>query len=198
MTISHLLEDFGNSISSQTQAQPAEAASEEALLESYETGYKAGWEDASKAREDNERAMSDALLSNLQDLSFTYHEAHEAVLAEVAPMVEKAIMTVLPDLARKSVGAIVIEELHRIIDAHGATQVSLVTSPDDYDTIADLMPEDLQFPVNLKADPALASGQAQFEFDAREREIDLSEVLGAVEQAFAAFTHETRKEAQNG
>lgn len=198
MTISHLLEDFGNSASSPAVTQASEPVSEEALLDSYETGYKAGWEDATKARDDSQKAIGDALLANLQDLSFTYHEAHEAVLADVAPMVEKAIMTVLPELARKSVGAIVIDELQRIIESHGATPVCLVTSPDDYDTVAELMPGDLQFPVTIKPDPALASGQAQFKFDAREREIDLSEVLGAVEQAFVAFTHETRKEAQNG
>lgn len=198
MTIAHLLEDFGDSLTAQSAAQVQEQASEEALLDSYETGYKAGWADATKAGDKNQLAAQETLVATLQDLSFTYHEAHEAVLGDIAPMVEKAIMTVLPELARKSVGAIVIEELQRIIESHGATPVCLVTSPDDHDTVADLMPDDLQFPVTLKSDPALASGQAQFEFDSREREIDLSEVLGAVEQAFAAFTHETRKEAQNG
>ncbi|TCL01433.1 flagellar assembly protein FliH [Shimia isoporae] len=198
MTISHLLEDFGNSVEASSAAQTAEPVSEEALLDSYETGYKAGWDDATKAREDGQKAVSDSLAANLQDLSFTYHEAHEAVLGDIAPMVEKAIMTVLPEIARKSVGAVVVEELRRIIDTHGGTQVCLVTSQDDHDTVAAMIPEDLQFPVVLKSDPTLASGQAQFEFDSREREIDLSEVLGAVEQAFAAFTHETRKEAQNG
>ena len=198
MTISHLLEDFGTCIASPNAPNASDTAGEEALLDSYETGYKAGWADATQANADGQKALSSALTANLQDLSFTYHEAHEAVLSDIAPMVEKAIMTVLPELARKSVGAIVVEELHRIIDSHGATEVCLITSIDDHETVADLMPEDLQLPVTLKSDPALASGQAQFKFDAREREIDLSEVLGAVEQAFTAFTHETRKEAQNG
>jgi flagellar assembly protein FliH len=140
-------------------------------------------------------ALQDTLKANLQDLSFTYHEAHEAVLSSLAPMVEKAVMTVLPEVARTSVGSVVVDELRRIIDTQGATKVCLVTSPDDHDTVAAMMPDDLQFPVELTTYPALTPGQVQFEFDAREREIDLSEVLGAVEQAFEAFTHETRKEA---
>ncbi|WP_270725532.1 FliH/SctL family protein [Shimia sp. Alg240-R146] len=198
MSISHLLEDFGHSAEIAAKSATPETATEESLLDSYETGYKAGWEDGTKAREDAQKSISDALASNLQDLSFTYHEAHEAVLSDIAPMVEKAIMTVLPEIARKSVGAVVVEELRQIIETHGATKVKLVTSPDDHETVAAMLPQDLQFPVALTTDPDLASGQAQFEFDTREREIDLSEVLGAVEQAFAAFTHETRKEAQNG
>ncbi|KPA20347.1 hypothetical protein shim_33360 [Shimia sp. SK013] len=198
MSISHLLEDFGRSAEIATTSAAPVTASEESLLDSYETGYKAGWEDATKARDDAHSSISETLAANLQDLSFTYHEAHSSVLSEIAPMVEKAIMTVLPEIARKSVGAVVVEELRQIIQTHGATQVNLVTSPDDHETVAAMLPEDLQFPVVMTTDPDLASGQAQFEFDTREREVDLSEVLGAVEQAFSAFTHETRKEAQNG
>ena len=142
--------------------------------------------------------VSAALAGRLNDLSFTYHEAREAILADLAPTVEKAIMTVLPELARQAVGALAVEQLHKIVRENSETPVVLSTAPDCYQPVIDVMPEDKQLPVEVVRDESLAEGQVRFEFAQRERLIDLSEVLEAVAGAMTAFTHETRKEAQNG
>lgn len=199
MSISHLFEDFGgiNAPAPEPIAAPDEG-NEDEMLESFEQGYKAGWDDAISAKSEEHASVSAALAGRLNDLSFTYHEAREAILADLAPTVEKAIMTVLPELARQAVGALAVEQLHKIIRENSETPVVLSTAPDCYQPVIDVMPEDKKLPVEVVRDESLAEGQVRFEFAQRERLIDLSEVLEAVAGAMTAFTHETRKEAQNG
>ncbi|WP_294229816.1 hypothetical protein [uncultured Shimia sp.] len=199
MSISHLFEDFGgiNAPEPEPIAVPDEG-NEDEMLESFEQGYKAGWDDAISAKSEEHASVSAALAGRLNDLSFTYHEAREAILADLAPTVEKAIMTVLPELARQAVGALAVEQLHKIVRENSETPVVLSTAPDCYQPVIDVLPEDKKLPVEVVRDESLAEGQVRFEFAQRERLIDLSEVLEAVAGAMTAFTHETRKEAQNG
>ncbi len=199
MSISHLFEDFGG-IKAPVEPEPValDEGNEEDMLASFEQGYKAGWDDAISAKSEEHASVSVELASKLNDLSFTYHEAREAILADLAPTVEKAIMTVLPELARQAVGALAVEQLHKIVRENSETPVVLSTAPDCYQPVIDVMPDDKQFPVEVVRDENLAEGQVRFEFAQRERLIDLSEVLEAVAGAMEAFTHETRKEIQNG
>jgi len=199
MSISHLFEDFGGIRTPEPEpVATQDEGDEDDMLESFEQGYKAGWDDAISAKSEEHASVSAALSTKLNDLSFTYHEAREAILADLAPTVEKAIMTVLPEVARQAVGALAVEQLHQIVRENSETPVVLSTAPDCYQPVIDVMPEDQKFPVQVVRDESLAEGQVRFEFAQRERLIDLSEVLEVVAEAMAAFTHETRKEAQNG
>ena len=199
MSVSHLFEDFGGITAPEPEPVAAESGgNEDELLASFEQGYKAGWDDAISAKSEEHASVSAELATRLNDLSFTYHEARESILADLAPTVEKAIMTVLPEVARQAVGALAVEQLNAIIRENSETPVVLSTAPDTYQPIIDVMPEDQKIPVEVVRDESLAEGQVRFEFAQRERLIDLSEVLEAVAEAMTAFTHETRKEAQNG
>ncbi|MBO9407434.1 hypothetical protein J7399_08350 [Shimia sp. R9_1] len=198
MSVSHLFEDFGGI--AEPQPAPVEEAvgNEDEMLESFEQGYKAGWDDAINAKSEEHANMSAELERKLQDLSFTYHEAREAIVADMAPTIEKAIMTVLPELARQAIGALAVEQLNEIVRESSETPVVLSAAPDAFQPVIDVMPETPQFPVEVVRDESLGEGQIRFEFAERERLLDMSEVLDTVAEALKAFTHETRKEAQNG
>ncbi|MBO9399543.1 hypothetical protein [Shimia sp. R9_3] len=198
MSVSHLFEDFGGI--TEPQPAPVEEAvgNEDEMLESFEQGYKAGWDDAINAKSEEHANMSAELERKLQDLSFTYHEAREAIVADMAPTIEKAIMTVLPELARQAIGALAVEQLNEIVRECSETPVVLSAAPDAFQPVIDVMPETPQFPVEVVRDESLGEGQIRFEFAERERLLDMSEVLDTVAEALKAFTHETRKEAQNG
>ncbi|MBO9395430.1 hypothetical protein J7400_01975 [Shimia sp. R9_2] len=198
MSVSHLFEDFGGI--TEPQPAPVEEAvgNEDEMLESFEQGYKAGWDDAINAKSEEHANMSAELERKLQDLSFTYHEAREAIVADMAPTIEKAIMTVLPELARQAIGALAVEQLNEIVRESSETPVVLSAAPDAFQPVIDVMPETPQFPVEVVRDESLGEGQIRFEFAERERLLDMSEVLDTVAEALKAFTHETRKEAQNG
>ncbi|MEP2532378.1 ABC transporter ATP-binding protein [Shimia sp.] len=168
------------------------------MLDSFEQGYKAGWEDAVRAKSDERANISADFARNIQNLSFTYHEARGAMIAELSPVIEKAVMTVLPELSRQSIGAQVSEELNTILEENSDIPVLITTSPENYEVVCELLPSDVNLPIDVVRDTNLTEGQVRLQFGQKERQIDLDEVVSVVSSAFAGFTHETQKEIMNG
>ncbi len=195
MSIAHLLEDFGMASTPFGGSQPA-ASDDTELLESFEQGYKAGWDDALRAKSEERASITADFARNLHDLSFTYHEARNAVMADIAPVIEQAVMTVLPELSRKSLGAQVVEELKAIAQDNSDTQVLIATAPENYEAVSVLLPNDVTFPVDVVRDAGLGAGQVRFQCGNTERQIDLDEVLSVVSRAFQGFTYEAIKETR--
>ena len=72
----------------------SEAFLEEERLKSFDKGYRAGWDDSSAALSKEQSQISTELASNLQSLSFTYHEARNAVLGEMESLLKGLVATV--------------------------------------------------------------------------------------------------------
>ncbi len=195
MSIGHLLEDFSTRAAPGTP-QSAEREDSE-LLESFEQGYKAGWEDAVRAKSEEQSHISDDLARSLQDLSFTYHEAHSAILAEIAPVVEQAVMAVVPEIARAGFGHQVAAEISRLAGQGETTEVLLRVAAEDLAPVEDLLPDPLPLPVRIEIDETLSRGQAHLAFGNRERRIDVSELVASVGEAFSGFVQTARKESQH-
>ena len=117
-------------------------------------------------------------------------------MADIAPVIEQAVMTVLPELSRKSLGAQVVEELKAIAQDNSDTQVLIATAPENYEAVSELLPNDVTFPVDVVRDAGLGAGQVRFQFGNKERQIDLDEVLSVVSRAFQGFTYEAKKETR--
>ncbi|MGX9352333.1 ABC transporter ATP-binding protein [Shimia sp. W99] len=198
MSISHLLEDFGVVTSSGMQSGQSVPANDADLLDSFEQGYKAGWEDAIRAKSEERAGISADFARNLQDLGFTYHEAREAVVAELAPVMEQAVMSVLPDMSRQAIGLQVLEQLNAITRDHSGVPVLITTSPENYEAVSELLPDNVDFPLDVVRDAGLSEGQVRFQFGQGERQIDMDEVLSIVSRAFAGFTHQSQKEITHG
>ena len=98
------LEDFGTPISGQTAAVISVEMLETERLESFDKGYRAGWDDAIKAKSDEGAQFADGVAQSLQDLSFTYHEVHAQILSNLGPLFEEILQKLLPLLARETLG----------------------------------------------------------------------------------------------
>ncbi|MFV0360116.1 MAG: flagellar biosynthesis protein, partial [Tropicimonas sp.] len=77
-----------------------EARLEEERLVAFDSGYRAGWDDAAAAHADEQGRISAEFAGNLQELSFTYHEARNAVLGEMEGILKGIVDKVLPGTAR--------------------------------------------------------------------------------------------------
>ena len=195
MSIQHLLEDFATSTATAAGARSEKEDTE--LLESFEQGYKAGWEDAIRAKSEEHTHISADLARSLHDLSFTYHEAHAAILADVAPVVEQAIMAVLPEVARNGFGANVAAEIARIAKEGVTTDVILRVSAEDLNAVEDALADPSPLPTRIEIDETLNPGQAHMAFGSHERRVDISEIVNSIGQAFEGFVQQAAKEASN-
>lgn len=196
MTIHHLLKDFGIPHAS-SDIQQTDVAENE-LLDSFEQGYKAGWEDAVRAKSEERTSISVDLARSLQDLSFTYHEARAAVLADLTPVLEQIVMKIVPKVAQETLGLQIVEQLTELAETEEAQGVTISVSPENQEAVSALLPEKLPFPVNVHERSDLSEGQCEFRFGLRERRIDFDETIQGLSQVMAGLVHETRKEVVNG
>ena len=194
MSISHLLEDFG-SIDVGTPVALTDVALEEQKLNAFEKGYQAGWEDAVQAAADDTRSVSSDLAQNLRDLTFTYEEAHQAALAALKPLLDKIVSTVLPTLAQNTLGLQVSEQLHDLARAHGNQQIEIVAASANIAVLEQMLGEITPMSAVLIEEDSLAGGQVHIRFGHNEREIDLNNVITAIEQAITGFYSENQKES---
>ena len=110
------LEDFGAARAGgrPSVAVPDEGALEAAKLEGFDGGYRAGWDDAIKAQSDDQSRISSDFAQNLQDLSFTYHEACNQVLNAISPLLEEVVVKLLPAALHQTLGLHLAEQLRAI------------------------------------------------------------------------------------
>lgn len=197
MSVTHLLEDFGTSFS----GSPGSAAGpdiEARKLESYENGYKAGWQDALKSREDDADRITGDFARNLQDLSFTYHEAHAQVMQAMGPLLQEIVDTVLPETIRESIGVRVIDQLTEMARDHGTQRVEIACAAADFDKINAMLAGDFGFPVAAVADDTLAQGQVFLRMAQEERQIDMESVLAGIRGAVAGVLEENERVLKHG
>jgi len=192
MSIAHLLEDFGGGLRG-TPVSITDVSLEEERLASFEKGYQAGWDDAAKSQAEDQRSVTADLAQNLQDLTFTYEEAHAAVLQSLRPLLEQMIAAVLPGIGQETLVPRLAELLRERVQAHGRQAIEIVTATDDMTRMEILVEALPDMQITLRPDDTLARGQLYLRFGDTEEEIDLKSVLQAIDQAVAGFFEENRK-----
>lgn len=197
--LADLLEDFGTGPAhAGAMIQMNEDEHEAMRVDAFEQGYKAGWDDAIKTQSEDQSRISSDLAQNLQDLSFTYHEAYSQVVEGMAPLLNDMIESLLPTLARDALGLHVVEMLQDLTLTQSAQSVEVVVAPANRAAIAPLLSGDFKMPVTLTDDPQLAEGQADIRFGQIERRVDLAAVLNNIQEALQGFMQDNRKEVVNG
>ena len=191
MSVTHLLEDFGESRPG-NELFMTDVMIEEQKLDSFEKGYQAGWDDSAKAQKDSSKQISQDFAQSIQDLSFTYQEAYTGFVTEMKPLMRQIVDTVLPKIAMDTLGLRISEMLEQELATHGAQPVRLATAPNSARTLSSLLPEGQAMPLDIEEDDTLAEGQVHLRFGTQsEREIDLQEVLDGISTAVDAFFQET-------
>ncbi|MFU8835823.1 MAG: flagellar biosynthesis protein [Roseovarius sp.] len=191
MSIAHLLEEFGETGEGEgVTLDMTDISLEEERLAAFEKGYQAGWDDAVKAQSEDSRRISTDLAQNLQDLRFTYEEAHGAVMAALRPLLMEMAGAVLPQLARESLAPRIVEMLHDFARAQGRQPVEIAASAEDMPRLEHLMEGGIEG--TIVADDTLGAGQVYLRFGESEAEIDLPAVIDSITAAVSGFFDETQ------
>ncbi|MFX0546654.1 flagellar biosynthesis protein [Roseovarius sp. S1116L3] len=193
MSIAHLLEDFTTETGAQSLSI-TDVSLEDKRLEAFESGYKAGWEDAVKAAKDEADRVSSDFAGNLQDISFTMAEAQRDLLAALRPLMTGMVNSVLPRMARLTLGDRVIETLEEMAGSVMAGPMRLVTAPNNAEALETLIEDRDITDVTIEIEPSLGDGQVHIRVAGSEQEIDLDAVLKQIDTAVSGFFEEHKKE----
>lgn len=170
------------------------AALEEARLASYDSGYAAGWEDATAAQAGDQSRIRAELARNLQALSFTYQEARSHVLRAIEPLLTETVGKLLPEIARASLGGIVLDALMPMAETLADAPVVMVLNPASRPAVETLISEATGLPIVIEAEATLGEGQVYLRLGGSETCVDLDRATVEIMTALRGFFDLSNKE----
>ena len=170
---------------------------EDIRLNAYERGYLAGWEDGGQQSDADEATRRAAITKQVEQLSFTYHEARSHVLRALHPLFEALFSTVLPAAARATIIPLTIEQLLPLAQAAAEAPVTLRVATGSRASFEAAFEGLVLPPLTLVETDDLAEGQAEFAFGTTQSRIDLAHTADTIRRAVDRFyliqTEESRR-----
>lgn len=171
---------------------------ERARLDGYEGGYKAGWDDATRAEAEDQGRIGAEFARNLQDLGFTFHEARSHVMHALEPLLTGMVEKVLPRIVSESIGQTIVEELLPLASAAADAPIEVVVSSASRNALEGLLAESTSVPFTLIEEETLAEGQVFLRSGKTEKHLDLTGVVDRIGTAINGLYELNEKAFQNG
>ncbi|MCG7521092.1 ABC transporter ATP-binding protein [Ruegeria sp. Ofav3-42] len=197
MSITHLLEDFTLQAGGGKLHFLDEDALEEQRLAAFEQGYSAGWEDAVQAQVQSQGQVSAELAKSLEDMSFTYHEAMNRMSLSLEPMFQSLMQAVLPKTLDRGFAVRLVEQLTDMARTQIGQPMQIFVPTGCVVEVEALIRGEFSSPTQVVEDPSLETGQARLKVGISQREVDCSELLAAVDQAFQAYVFQAKEAVNN-
>lgn len=192
------LENFNTKVVSNDPTVAPRTSLEEHTLESFEQGYKAGWDDAIETQKDDQTKISSGFARNLQDLSFTLTEARAQVIKSITPLLKEMVHKVLPKISMAGLSQLVVDQVTEIAKSNADAQIVITVAPKCLPAIEALLGQTNSSEITIIAEPSFAEGLAAIQFADSEIKIDLDGVIQSFESALEQFYSQHEKEAENG
>lgn len=176
----------------------ANSAPDEAqLMQSYDRGYQAGWDDA-LASDQNERTRIDAEFArNLEELSVTFAEAQRQVCLSLESLVLALLEQVLPEVYQDHFPALVERTILPILRECGHLTAELLCAPEDRPVIEDLLAGKGTPPFSLRVEPSFARHQLRIQVGHERHEINGARLLEEMRNEIENFYTEIAEQAKD-
>jgi flagellar biosynthesis/type III secretory pathway protein FliH len=174
------------------------AAVEEERLAAFESGYKAGWDDAAAAQTDAEAQERAMVAQTLQALSFTFHDARSHVLRALSPLMAEVAARLLPEIAHAALPHLVAEALAPYADLAADAPVLILTAPATTARVASLLGPQPGLPLRIEESPELSPGQVSLQLGETETRVDLDAALATIRTALDDFFDQASRETRHG
>lgn len=186
------LEDFGTSRRKEPPAPSAPigpSATEIEIMkaQSYETGYKAGYDDAVNATNDDQDRIGAEFARNLQDLGFTFHEARAHVMRAMEPLLAEIVSKVLPHLISETIGQTIVEQLMPMAEMASDSPIEVRVCPRNRAILEELSREISTVPLTIIEEETLADGQVYLRMGKIEKHIDMTTAIERIGDAIKAI-----------
>lgn len=199
MSIAHLLTEFSNRADEEPEARfLSELELEEERLAAFERGYSAGWDDALKAHSQERIQATAELRQCLEDIAFTYHEAHTQMMVSLREVIAGLISTVLPRVLRATLASRLSEETADLIEANVDMPIEISISPNMDDDWVEIIDAFETAPLVALRDDDLKPGQIVLRVGIDERELDLDGLLDRIARCIDGFFEHSDPEVTHG
>lgn len=173
-------------------------AIEEARLTAYDSGYSAGWEDATAATEDEQSRIRSELANNLQQMAFTYQEASAHLRKSVQPLLIQLCTQLLPPLARQALAPVVLDTLTPLVGELTDVPVHLVLNPVARPAVEKILTQTPGLSLVIVEETTLGEGQIYLRLGEVEHRIDLDLAVARITGAVTDYFEFSEKDGANG
>ena len=156
----------------------------------YEQGYKAGWDDAVVASQEDQASISAELAHNLQDLGFTFHEARSHIIHSLEPLLQALVEKLLPELFASTLAQRILEEIASLVNQAADTPIHVVVAPCNRPVLEAAL-ANATCPLVLMEEPSLSAGQVYLRSGRFEKQIDLDSAISTISEALTALSQDT-------
>ena len=156
----------------------------------YEQGYKAGWDDAVVASQQDQANISAELAHNLQDLGFTFHEARSHIIHSIEPLLQALVEKLLPELFAQTLAQRILDEIVSLVDQAADTPIQVVIAPCNLPILEPVL-ANATCPLELIEEPSLSAGQVYLRSGQIEKQIDLDSAISSISEALTALGQES-------
>lgn len=199
MSSSHLFQDFGTLKAAKVGKQSLTIDEiEELKLQAFESGYKAGWEDADGAQSDSLTHVSAELASSLQSASFEYHELRATMNAAVQSIMADVVEKILPAAAQASLGAHIRDFVTGTVREALDKPIEIAVAPASEDAVRAVLSSDLQDPFKLVTSANLSPNQAMLQLGKAETELNLDKMMAEIAAAITTYFETQKPEVTDG
>lgn len=173
-------------------------AIEEARLTAYDSGYSAGWEDATAATEDEQSRIRSELANNLQQMAFTYQEASAHLRKSLQPLLIQLCTQLLPPLARQALAPVVLDTLTPLVGERTDVPVHLVLNPVARPAVEKILTQTAGLSLVIVEETTLGEGQVYLRLGEVEHRIDLDLAVARITGAVTDYFEFSEKDGANG
>jgi hypothetical protein len=171
---------------------------EDMRLTAFETGYKAGWDDAITAQADADAQERAQVAQALQALAFTFHDARTHVLHALSPLIAEVAARLLPEIAHAALPHLVAEALAPYAELAAEAPVLILAAPETCPRIATLLGPQPALPLRIEEAAGLSPGQVTIRLGETETRVDLDSALATIRTVLDDFFALAAKENRHG
>ena len=150
----------------------------------FEEGYAAGWQDALEHMRNEDALRRIAVEEALQQISFSYAEAHQALSVAFLGLTGALLSKVMPQVTEMALPERVATELADLVAQQTKFAVIIACSPAVRPMLEPLQQARPDLQITFHAEPCFSDAQVALRMDAQEREINFDALLEALRTVF--------------
>lgn len=193
---------LSNFNSSDAAAMEYDAPSGPQSDDAYESGYKAGWDDAVRKNSDEADRLTAGLSENLQQIAFDFHQARSAIIEGLDATVHAILEKTLPEIAQAGLAQNIKDVLLKSIEEGSQAPFVLRINPNDRAAVDGILPEVNGIALEIQEATDLGPGQVLFELGGLESSLNtetvVQDILKLSSEFFGGLSTTPLKDAQYG
>lgn len=151
----------------------AEEELEAQKVQAFEQGYKAGWDDAAKASQEQQAKAETRLADQIRELDVTYSDARQQVVDSFVPVLRAFTSTVSATLCAETLSSIVEKKVASHLSSGGEQPVVLAANAQSVELLRSMLSTEDTRNFSFRVQESLSDGQTQVSFGGLEELIDV-------------------------